>query len=138
MGRDGGVCTGDPTVAGEPNCIPDSKGDDTAMTHTVYDNWDLTATKGFAYSLHDSNTSIENSPAEAFSYDTVAGACSGGSFCAKQFADAEDSEVAQAIFGGNTVADNENLFVCYRIVPATTTAAGNYENFITYTATATF
>jgi len=138
LGRDGGVCTGDPTVVGEPNCIPDSKGDDTAMTHTVYDNWDLTATKGFAYSLHDSNTSIENSPAEAFSYDTVAGACSGGSFCAKQFADAEDSEVAQAIFGGNTVADNENLFVCYRIVPATTTAAGNYENFITYTATATF
>jgi len=138
LGRDGGVCTGDPTVATNPNCIPDSKGDATTMSHTAYDKWDSNATKGFAYSLHDSNASISNGNAEDFEYDEGAGACSGASYCAKQFADAEDSEAAQAIFGSNTVADNENLFACYRIIPASTTAAGNYENFVTYTATATF
>ena len=137
MGRNGGACAGDPTAATNPDCIPDSAGDGSVMSQTVYDEWNLSATKGFAYSLHDSNNSISNGSAEAFSYDTSAGACS-GTFCAKQFADAEDGESAEAIFGSNTVADNENLLACYRIIPATTTAAGNYENFVTYTATATF
>ena len=138
MGRSGGACAGDPTAASNPDCIPDSAGDAATMTHSAYDAWDLNATKGFAYSLNDSNDSISNGSAEAFEYDEGAGACSGASFCAKQFADAEDSQTAQAIFGSNTVADNENLYVCYRMIPAATTAAGNYENYITYTATATF
>jgi len=138
MGRSGGACAGDPTAAGNPDCIPDSKGDATTMSHTAFDKWDANATKGFAYSLYDSNSSISNGNAEAFEYDEGTGACSGASFCAKQFADTEDGQSAQEIFGSNTVADNENLFACYRMIPAATTAAGNYENFITYTATATF
>jgi hypothetical protein len=138
LGRSGGACAGDPTAASNPNCIPDAAGDGAVMSHTAYDAWDLNATKGFAYSLYDSNNSISNGSAEAFNYNENSGACSGASFCSKQFADTEDSEVAQAIFGSNAVADNENLYACYRIIPAATTAAGNYENFITYTATATF
>lgn len=138
LGRSGGACAGDPTASGNPDCIPDSLGDATIMSHTAYDKWDLSATKGFAYSLHDSNNSISNGNTEDFSYNENTGACLGASFCAKQFADTEDSQTAQEIFGSNTVADNENLFACYRIIPAATTAAGNYENFITYTATATF
>ena len=138
MGRSGGACAGDPTAASNPDCVPDSKGDATTMSHTAFDKWDANATKGFAYSLYDSNGSISNGSAEAFNYDEGSGACSGASFCAKQFADTEDGEAAQAIFGSNTVADNENLFVCYRMIPSSLTAAGNYENHITYTATATF
>ena len=138
LGRNGGACAGDPTAATNANCIPDSAGDAATMSHTAYDAWDLSATKGFAYSLHDSNGSISNGSAEAFSYDENSGACSGASFCGKQFADTEDGEAVQAIFGSNTVADNENLLTCYRIIPSAVTAAGNYENFITYTATATF
>lgn len=138
LGRDGGTCTGDPTASGNASCIPDSKGDASIMEYNAYDKWDASATKGFAYSLHDSNNSISNGSAEAFNYNENAGNCSGASFCAKQFADAENSETAQAIFGSSTVADNENLLVCYRVIPSSVTAAGNYENNITYTATATF
>lgn len=138
LGLDGGACAGDPTAATNSNCIPDSAGDGAIMSHSTYDAWDLSATKGFAYSLFDSNNSISNGSTEAFNYNQNSGACSGASFCAKQFADAEGGQSAQEIFGSNTVADNENLYACYRIIPAATTAAGNYENFITYTATATF
>jgi len=138
LGRSGGTCTGDPTASSNPNCIPDSAGDGAVMSHLAFDAWDSSATKGFAYSLHDPNNSVSNGSAEAFSYDQNSGACLGASFCAKQFADTENSETAQAIFGSNTVADNENLLACYRIIPSAVTAAGNYENFITYTATATF
>jgi len=37
-----------------------------------------------------------------------------------------------------TVADAHTTHVCYRIIPAVTNASGNYQNSITYTATATF
>lgn len=138
LGLDGGACAGDPTAAGSPSCIPDSAGDNAGMTHAAFDAWDLTATKGFAYSLYDSSGSISNGSAEAFNYNEGSGNCSGASFCAKQFADSEDSQTAQAIFGSNTVASSENLFVCYRISPSAVTTAGDYQNSITYTATATF
>lgn len=137
LGLDGATCTGDPTAATNSNCIPDSIGDNATMTHAVTDEWNTASTKGFAYSLQDVNNSISNGSHEAFNYNDTAGTCS-GSFCAKQFADAENGQAAQEIFGSDTVADNENLYACYRIIPAATTAAGNYENYITYTATATF
>lgn len=138
LGRNGGACAGDPISTTNSDCIQDSRGDGAVMSHTDYDGWDATSTKGFAYSLDDVNSAISNGNAEAFSYDENTGACSGLSYCAKQFADAEDGQAAQEIFGSDDVADNENLNVCYRIIPAVTTAAGNYENYLTYTATATF
>ncbi len=141
LGRDGGTCTGDPTASGNNNCIPDAAGDDSTMEEDVLDGWDSTTVKGFAYSLHDFDNSISNGSAEAFNYDDGTGNCSGSSFCARQFADDEDTgdvQTPQEIFGSNTVADNEHLYVCYRIIPSNVTAAGNYENYITYTATATF
>jgi hypothetical protein len=138
LGRNGGTCTGDPTPTGNTSCINDSKGDTNLMEYNVVDEWDLTTIKGFAYTLHDVNSSISNGSAEAFSYNQNSGNCSGGSYCARQFADTEDGESATEIFGSNTVADNENLRVCYRILPSTVTAAGDYENYVTYTATGTF
>lgn len=132
LGKDGGTCTGD---AGEPDCIPDSTGDNNNMSHSASDKWDSTGTKGFGFSLHDNNTS---GLTPAFQYSDVAGNCSGGSYCARQFADHEDGQNPQQIFSHNSVADNQNLMVCYRAVISATQSAGDYENHITYTATATF
>ncbi|NCO12621.1 hypothetical protein GW926_03750 [Candidatus Pacearchaeota archaeon] len=130
LGLDGATCSGDNTGN---SCIRDSAGDDTLMSHTTIDNWDDTANKGFAYSIHNVDAALV-----PFQYNTVSGNCVGGSFCAKQFADAEDSQVAQEIFSSTTVADSQNINVCYRVIPDVVTAAGDYENYVTYTATATF
>lgn len=130
LGLDGATCTGDNTGN---SCIRDSAGDDTLMSHTAFDNWDTTSNKGFAYSIHNADAATV-----PFEYNTTSGNCSGGSYCAKQFADSEDSQVAQSIFSSATVADSENVNVCYRVIPDVVTAAGDYENYITYTATATF
>lgn len=129
LGKDGAACAGDNTGN---SCIRDSAGDTTTMTHTTADEWDTTSNKGFGYSLAN-----DDAAAIAFEYDDTDGGCD-GTFCAKQFADAEDSQTAQELFSSTTVADNENVDICFRIIPDTTTAAGDYENTITYTATATF
>lgn len=136
LGLNGNTCTGTPTVAGNPNCIQDALGNNGAMTHAVFDEWTNASTtngKGFAYSLQNVNSNTWAN----FTYASSSGNCT-GTYCAKQFADNENGEVAQQIFGGQTVADNQNIYVCYRIVAANTTAAGNYENYVTYNATATF
>jgi len=131
LGKNGDTCTGDNTGS---NCIPDSVGDNTSMSHTASDEWTSTATKGFAYSLDDVNTS---GTTPAFEYDTASGNCS-GTYCARQFADQENSQSAQTIFSSSSVADNHNLYVCYKSVISSTQSAGEYESHITYTATATF
>jgi hypothetical protein len=136
LGRNGAACAGDPTLATNPNCIQDSRGDNSAMSHTAIDKWDSTNTKGFGYSLHNVNSVSNMTP--AFQYSTTTGNCSGATYCAKQFADSEDSQAAQTIFSATTVADNHNLYVCYRAVINASQAAGFYENYVTYTATATF
>lgn len=130
LGLDGGVCTGDPVS--DPNCIPDSRGDTNTMSHTTFDEWSTTSTKGFGYSLQN-----DDAGSVAFQYSTVSGGCT-GSYCAKQFADTESTETAQQIFSSTTVADSENVNVCYRAIISSTQAAGFYENYVTYTATATF
>ena len=145
LGLNGAACAGDATGAG---CIPDSIGDSSTMTHTVSNEWSGTSVKGFGYSMDDLNgTNAE--PAFQYNNDTTCTdtsdggtctACDGGNNCFRQFADAGDSQSVVRIFGseGDTVADNDNVFVCYRSVISATQAAGNYENYLTYTATATF
>ncbi len=131
LGKNGNTCTGDNTGA---DCIPDSVGDNSTMTHENTDEWTSSATKGFAYSLDDVNSS---GTTPAFQYTSTSGNCT-GTYCAKQFADQEDSQSAQTIFSSTSVADNHNLFVCYKSIISSTQSAGEYENHITYTATATF
>ena len=132
-------CTGQGT--GNANCIPDSTGDDAAMSPTNPDDWvnaSLAASKGFGYSLEVPNV-MPGTFTPAFEYDVNSGSCTGAAYCAKQFPSAaSEGEVAQTIFEDSTVADNDNLYVCYKIVVSATQAAGNYENFVTYNATATF
>jgi hypothetical protein len=129
LGLNGAACAGDNTGS---NCIRDSIGDGGAMTHTASAEWATTTPKGFAYSLQNSDAA-----STSFLYTTATGNCT-GTYCARQFADAEGSQSAVQLFSSSTVADNETVEVCYRILPSVTNAAGNYENNVTYTATATF
>ncbi len=129
LGLNSGTCTGDNTGA---DCIRDTIGDNSDISHTAPGDWELTATKGFGYTMENSDAA-----AIVFEHDTVAGNCT-GNYCAKQFADAEDSQVPQQLFSSTTVADTENINVCYKAVIPTTQSAGTYDNYITYTATATF
>lgn len=122
-------CPGDYTGT---DCIPDTTGDNTDITHTASGDWVTTAAKGFGYTLHNSDAA-----AVAFEYDTATGNCS-GSYCARQFADAEDSQSPVQLFSSTTVADSQNVNVCYKAVISSTQEAGTYDNYITYTATATF
>lgn len=104
--------------------IPDVVGG----SHSSSIDWTSTSTKGFGYSLENVDaTSI------TFQYNI------GGSFSARQFpSTADGSENPVTLFYSNTVADSENAYVCYRAVVSATQEAGNYENAITYRATATF
>lgn len=129
LGLNGGACAGDNTGT---SCIRDSIGDGGTMSHTSSAEWATTTPKGFAYSLQNGDAANV-----AFQYTTATGNCT-GTYCARQFADAEGSQTAVQLFNSSTVADNETVEVCYRILPSVTNAAGNYENRVTYTATATF
>ncbi len=129
LGRNGGTCTGDPTTGTNGNCIQDTRGDAGTASHTLSNEWVSAVQPGFGFSLSDVNGTTN----EAFAYNE-----SGRTFSARQFADLEDGQTHERIFSDTTVASNDNLYVCYKIMPDATTAAGNYENFITYIATATF
>jgi hypothetical protein len=78
-------------------------------------------------------SSAVGSPTLVFAYNE-----SSRTFSAKQFADLAAGELAQTIFQRSTVTASDAVNVCYRIAPAATNAAGNYENYIVYTASATF
>lgn len=134
LGLDGQSCLGD-NIA-DIECIRDSRGDNTAMTHTTVDEWNTTAVKGFGYSLAIGGGAF-GTPATPFEYDSTTGACT-GTFCARQFADAENAQDPQQVMSHTSVADAHQVDVCYRIIPAVTNAAGEYQNSVTYTATATF
>jgi hypothetical protein len=136
LGRDAGTCAGDNTGS---ECIPDSVGENASMTHASSDEWDVTSVKGFGFSLDNVNTS---GLTPVFEYDTVAGDCT-GAYCARQFADTENigadvTQTPQTIFSSSSVADEHNLYVCYRAIISATQSAGEYENHLIYTATATF
>jgi len=123
LGKDGNT---------SPN-IADTPGDNSAATHNTSDEW-VTNTNvyGFGYSLENDDASTI-----AFEYTTSTGNCS-GVFCSRQFADANNSEAVVELFSSATTADSENANVCYRININSDQEAGDYQNNITYTATATF
>lgn len=136
LGINGAACSNDTASS---TCIPDASGDTGAtMTQTNENEWSDTAQKGFAYSVHDINTSGST---PAFSYNGSVNDCDGTGDCFRQFADDERSDVPETpvtIFSHTDVADNQNINVCYKSIISSTQAAGFYESYITYTATATF
>ncbi len=130
LGREGGTCTNDLVPAytlnpasGHHLCIWDANV--AGMSHTTEQAWTNVASTGFGFSLEN----IVGSGAE-FTY--------GAGFDARHFADAENSQAPEIIFSSTTPTNDHSVYACYRIVPDALTAAGNYYNYITYTATATF
>jgi len=116
--------------------------DNENCTDTVSGRWSSeNDISGFGFSLHniDANTA-------PFWYSTTTGNCSGGSFCARMIPSTatasetpDDSDTALQIMSRSTIpSTTESLYVCYRLVADTTQTAGDYENNVTYTATATF
>lgn len=116
LGKDGGTAT----------FIADTDCDGEDCTTSSATEWNTGTDNGFGYSLdNDDATSIE------FQY-------SDGTFFARPFPATADPESPQRLFYSAAVANAENANVCYRLTVGATQAAGDYENNITYTATATF
>ncbi len=137
LSKDGQGCTNpDPTTDTDTDCIQDARGDTDTMTHAVVDEFSNTDSKGFAYSLVPND--VTGNTTVSFQYNGLTGNCTGAGWCGKQFADFQASESPQSLFSSTTVSDNERVDVCYRVIPDTSTEAGDYSNFIIYTATATF
>lgn len=108
--------------------IPDTACDSGPCTHTTPQDWNTATNNGFGYSLQNVDAATI-----AFQYND-----SSRVFNSKQFAALIESEVPQSLFSSTTVADAQDIYVCYRLSVGATQAAGNYENQITYTATGTF
>lgn len=137
LSKNGQGCTNtDPVTNTDTDCIQDARGDTSTMTHAVVDEFSNVASKGFAYSLVQN--SVTGNTTVDFQYNNSTGGCTGAGWCGKQFADLQGQESPQSLFYSTTVSDNESVDVCYRVIPDTSTEAGDYSNFIIYTATATF
>ncbi|MFH0942886.1 MAG: hypothetical protein V1810_01805 [Candidatus Beckwithbacteria bacterium] len=119
--------------------IVDSSGDSPGtMTEQVTEDWDTATNNGFGFSLDDDGDGAAD-VTEAFAYNVVSGNCIVGTYCARQFANLAHADTVKELFNsGSAVVDAGDLFVCYRLSVGATQAAGDYENNITYTATATF
>lgn len=127
VGREANACDTDGSAS--ITCIVDASV--TGASHTAAADWtDASTYPGFGYSLAPTPSGGGFTP--AFYYNES------GTFYARQFADLAAGEAVQTIFSRNTVAASDVVDVCYRIAPAATNAAGNYENYLVYTASATF
>lgn len=125
LGRGGNVCLTDGSASN--TCVVDTTA--SGASHTTSADWTTASDYGFGYSLG----AVTGGATRAFYYNE-----SSRTFSAKQFADMQATEVPQQIFSSTTVASNDQVDVCYRIAPAATNAAGEYENYLVYTASATF
>jgi len=110
--------TGTPTIA---NTTCDSG----TCTSTSPYEWNIVTNRGFGYSLQDVNGSCVD--------DTLEWNYSSRTFNARPF-----DTVGQTIMSKTSPVDSDQAYVCYRIVVSGTQAAGDYENYIIYIATATF
>ena len=136
LGLDSKTCTTD--GSGDNECINDASGAG-SMSHTASDEWSAATSSnteyGFGYSLQ-SNT---GSPTLAFAHNASGGgSCGTNTNCWKHFADAQASEVTQQIASNSSPTGNDAFYVCYKVNVPATQVAGNYDNNLTYVATATF
>ncbi|MEA2056495.1 MAG: hypothetical protein U9O78_02130 [Patescibacteria group bacterium] len=134
LGLESAACAGDTYNSGANayTCIWDSQV--ASMTHETEQDWGEPTpgsdNRGFGYSLDDDDSSAN----EAFNYDDAA-----GTFMAKHFADAAESQDPQTLFDSDSNPTNDaDIYICYRIVPDALTSAGDYYNYITFIATPQF
>ena len=119
LGKDGGTTP----------FIPDTDGDNGLADENTTDTWDTpTGNPGFGYTL------------KSIAGATVPFTTTGASFNVRRFASVADpdSPLVETIMSNTTVVDSDTANVCYRLTIDATQAAGDYENQITYTATASF
>jgi hypothetical protein len=105
--------------------IIDTTCDTGLCSETVQATWVTATNSGFGYSL------------ESVSGATVPFS-HGGIFNTRQFPALSETEAPATIMSGSSIANNHLARICYRISVDATQAAGDYENQITYTATASF
>ena len=108
--------------------IPDTDCDSEDCTSSSATEWDSeNDISGWGYSIE--NISVGDS---LFNYNN-----GGNEFAAKAFGDGA-SNAEQIMKNTTTPSSTETAFICYRLTASTTQEAGNYENQLVYTATATF
>ncbi len=105
--------------------IPNTVCDSGPCTTSSATDWATTTNYGFGYSIQNINAN-----SVAFSYDS-------GTFYAKPFG-IGSANTAVLFSNSSTPSTTERIYVCYRTAVSTYQEAGDYENGVTYTATATF
>ena len=117
--------------------LPDTTCDGANCSATTTGRWNTTSTEGWGYSLENSSSTVP------FQYSTVTGNCSGGTYCAKQFACNNSTAcssvtAAQQIASSTAPSSTQNLYVCYRLNVGASQQAAYYQTRILYIATGTF
>lgn len=113
------------------------------------DEWSTDTTEsGFGFSMQNDDASkvaLEHDTNDCSTAGYTGGvdcsACDGGAsdFCAMRFPANADAESALTIMQNlSTPSGTEDAYMCYRTAISTVQPAGDYENFLTYVATATF
>lgn len=121
LGKDGGTTP----------LIVDTPCDSGPCTNTTSAEWNTATNNGFGYAIQLGTASTASATYAGYNELTR-------TFSALQFPATIESEAPQQIMGSSGIANSQTAWVCYRISVGATQAAGNYENQITYTATATF
>ena len=114
--------------------LSDTDCDNGSCTHTTSDEWSSdTSDSGFGFSIQ--NIDADTVP---FQYTTSDSPCT-GTFCARQIPSTADSDSALTVMSNSsTPSSTEDIYMCYRLVASTSQPAVDYENALTYVATATF
>ena len=123
--------------------IPNTDCDSENCTDTTSAEWNTeNDSSGLGFSIE--NIDATTVP---FEWSTATGLCS-GAYCARMIPSTatagesgttDDSDTALSIMSNtSTPSTTEDIYVCYRLTASTVQPAGDYENQITYVATATF
>lgn len=110
-------------LAVSPTYIADTTCDNGTCTNTTDDTWATNTIPGFGYTVAIQNGTPTIAPtAPNFQH----------------FSSLADNEPPFQIMSNASIASSQAAYVCYQIAVDATQAAGDYENQITYTATASF
>jgi hypothetical protein len=136
LGKNGIVCTGNPTDPVTTNCIPDNPGDGT-LDYSNSDDCDTASNNGLCFST-DSLTGGTD-PTFAVKYDIQSNDCDvSPTFCARSAADIEAGQTPSVMIQNNNPISGSDAFVCWRLSIDPIQPAGYYYNKVKYTATPIF
>ncbi len=124
-------------------------GADTCNESSTAADWKTdNTTSGFGFSIDNIDASkvafqwdSTDCSGSGYTGEISCSACAGGSgaYCAMKFPATSESESVLTLMKKTTVpTTTEDIYVCYRIAISTLQTAGDYENALTYRATATF